>query len=221
MPCEVTDNWIIEEFLNNWFTYEELAQYLCITVDKVKSVLEDKELVTKLYGDNKFEKIIQHRLNIKLYYTNPTEAKELTALDIKIKTIAEFIVATKSSVREAGTNFSLGKTTVYDYMTEKLPQISIALYKQVFEVFMENKSFGVNNREIIQQVLACYELLKAGNSSTEIQNQLGIGRNVLQRNLTTRLKQIDKEKYNNAIEILRRNQIEPLEEHSFKPKNNH
>lgn len=218
MPCEVTNNWIIEEYLNNWFTYEELAQYLCITVDRVKSVLEDEKLVNHLYGYKKFAKINQHRKNIQLYYNNPTESKELTSLDKKVKAIAEFIISTKSSVRETGISFSMGKTTVYDYMNEKLPQISITLYKQVFDVFMENKSFSVNNRDIIQQVLTCYELLKAGNSSIEIQTELGIGRNVLQRNLTTRLKQIDEEKYKDAVEILRKKQMAPLEEHAFKPK---
>ena len=218
MPCDVTNNWIIEEYLNNWFTYEELAQYLCITVDRVRSVLEDQELVSKLYGYKKFLKIGEHTLNIRLYYSNPTESKEVSSLDRRVKEIAEFIVSTKSSVRETGINFAMGKTTVYDYMTEKLPRISISLYKQVFDVFMENKSFGINNKDIINQVLTCYELLKAGYSSIDIQNKLGLGRNVVQRNLTTRLKQIDEEKYKEAEEILKRNQMAALEEHSFKPK---
>lgn len=218
MPCEVTCNWIIEEYLNNWFTYEELAQYLCITVDKVKSVLDNQQVVSALYSSNKFFKIQKHKLNIWTYYNNKTEPKEITTLDKKVKAIAEFIVSTRSSIRETGVKFGIGKTTVHDYMTEKLPDISITLYKQVFDVLMENKSFGVNNKQIIQQVLTCYELLKEGNSSIEIQNELGISRNVLQRNLTTRLKQIDQLKYEEALEILNQHQMAPLKEHAFKSK---
>lgn len=215
---EVTDNWIIEEYLNNWFTYDELAQYLCITVDRVKSVLDSQQVVSNLYSQNKFFKIQRHKLNIWNYYNNLTESKEITPLEEKVKTIAEFIVNTKSSVRQAGINFSLGKTTIHDYMTEKLPHISITLYKEVFDVFMENKSFGVNNKKIIEQVLACYELLKDGYSSIEIQNKLSVSRNVLQRNLTTRLRQIDEDKYKIAVEILRKNQMIPLQQNAFKPK---
>ena len=218
MPCEVTYNWIIEEYLNNWFTYEELAQYLCITVDKVKSVLDNQQVVSALYSSNKFFKIQKHKLNIWTYYNNKTEPKEITTLDKKVKAIAEFIVSTRSSIRETGVKFGIGKTTVHDYMTEKLPDISITLYKQVFDVLMENKSFGVNNKQIIQQVLTCYELLKEGNSSIEIQNELGISRNVLQRNLTTRLKQIDQLKYEEALEILNQHQMAPLKDHAFKSK---
>ena len=44
---------IIEEYLSNWFTYEELAEYLCIDVDTVKYTLEeyvklDKSLANKI-----------------------------------------------------------------------------------------------------------------------------------------------------------------------------
>ena len=45
---------IIEEYLSNWFTYEELAEYLCIDEDTVKQTLEeyvtfDKALQNKIY----------------------------------------------------------------------------------------------------------------------------------------------------------------------------
>ena len=60
MPFEVTNHCIIEEYLNNWFTYEELAQYLCITEDRIKNLLENKGLVSSLYDVNKFYKKIKY-----------------------------------------------------------------------------------------------------------------------------------------------------------------
>ena len=103
-------------------------------------------------------------------------------------------------------------------MTERLPYISVIMYKQVFDVLMENKSFDTNNKAVIEQVLLSYELLKAGLSSEQIQEKLGIGRNVLQRNLTSRLKRIDENKYNEAKDILNSYQMQPLKENAFKPK---
>lgn len=218
MPFEITDYCIIEEYLNNWFTYEELSQYLCIPKDRIKKVLENKDLVSGLYDVNKFYKISKHRLNIYRFYNNYSLVKEFTDIDKKIIEIAQYIIKNKCSVRKAGAYFNIGKTTVHDYMNEKLPDISITLYKQVFDIFMENKSFNTDNKIIINQVLSSYALLKEGYSSSEIQGKLGISRNVLQRNLTTRLRKIDEEKYIEASEILKEHQSKPLEEYSFKSK---
>lgn len=218
MPFEITDNCIVEEYLNNWFTYEELAQYLCISVDRIKSVIENKDLISKIYDVNKFYKISKHRLNIFNFYNNISGKEELTDIDKKVLEVAQYIIDNKCSVREAGMYFNIGKTTVHDYMNEKLPNISINLYKQVFEVFMNNKTFNTDNKAIINQVLSAYVLLKEGYSSIEIQEKLGMSRNVLQRNLTTRLKKIDAEKYKEAVEILKQNQMAPLQEHAFKTK---
>ena len=218
MPFEITDNCIIEEYLNNWFTYKELAQYLCITEDRIKNILENKELVSSLYDVKKFYKISKHRLNIYRFYNNYTLDREFNYSDKKIIQIAEYIIQNNCSVREAAVHFDIGKTTVYDYMNEKLPDISIVLYKQIFDIFMENKSFNTDNKTIINQVLSAYALLKEGYSSVEIQKKLGISRNVLQRNLTTRLKKIDEEKYIEATMILNQNKMKPLEEHAFRTK---
>ena len=221
MPFEITDNCIVEEYLNNWFTYEELAQYLCISVDRIKSVIENKDLISKIYDVNKFYKISKHRLNIFKFYNNISGKEELTDIDKKVIEIAEYVIENRCSVRDAAVHFNIGKTTVYDYMNKKLPEISIALYKQVFDILMENKSFNTDNKIIINQVLSSYALLKEGYSSIEIQKKLGISRNVLQRNFTTRLRKIDEEKYIEVAQILKQNKMKTLEEHAFKQKNNH
>ncbi|MBQ8534660.1 MAG: sporulation transcriptional regulator SpoIIID [Bacilli bacterium] len=46
--------------------------------------------------------------------------------------------------------------------------------------------------------------------------ELGLSRNVVQRNLTTRLKKISKEKYEQVKQRLEANQLRVLEEHGFK-----
>lgn len=218
MEGQITDTCIIEEYLNNWFTYEELSQYLCVSLEKVKSVLDNHELISNLCGNKKVKKIIKHKSHIENFDLREIEKKIVTDFDFKVIEIAKYIIENKCSVREAALRFEMGKTTIHDYMTEKLPGISLELYKQVFEVLMENKSFDTNNKEVIRQVLLSYELLNAGLTSVQIQEKLGISRNVLQRNLTTRLRKIDEDKYNQAIEILKQYQKQPLEEHAFKSK---
>ena len=82
---------------------------------------------------------------------------------------------------------------------------------------MENKSFSTNNKRVIEQVLTSYNYLSVGNTIEEIGNVQGLSWNVVQRNLTTRLSKIDKEKCKIAKEILNESRLQPLKENSFKP----
>ena len=61
MAYEITDNCIIEEYLSNWFTYEELATYLCIDYDRVKKVLNNYNKIIEEYGLKKWDKILTHK----------------------------------------------------------------------------------------------------------------------------------------------------------------
>lgn len=211
----ITKQCIIEEYLNNWFTYEELAEYLCIKESEVKYILEDYcKNESKLY-----KKITKHKLHIDRYYQALESGEEplITASDQKIVNVADYIISNKSSLRETAREFNLGKSTIFDYIHERLPDISIIRYKEVFDVLMANKSFSTNNVRVIQQVLQTYDYLVSGLSTHQIQNLQNLSRNVVQRNLTTRLPKIDKEKYNVAKNILNENQMTPLRENSFKP----
>ena len=218
MSYDVTDEIIIEEYLNNWFTYEELAQYLCIAVDEVKNILNNKELITHKYTDTKYDKIQNHTSHIYKYYNDNSDKGILNDEDKKIMSIANYIIINNASLRDTATHFSCGKSTVYDYINEKLPNISITKYKQVFDVLMSNKSFSINNKKIIEQVLTIYELLMSGMSCEEICENLSLSRSVVQRNLTARLRKIDKEKALFAEYKLIKNQYTPLEENSFRVK---
>lgn len=194
----ITDKCIVDEYLNNWFTREELAEYLCIDVSKVNEVLDN-------VNDQRVKnKIGVHARHISRYYEemkNPHEPFVTDGNFIEIE-IAKYMIENHASLRDTADAFGLGKTTVYDYVHERLPGVSIILYKQVFDVLNENKSFSTNNRRVIEQVLTCYNMLMAGKSSEEIGEELGIGRNVVQRNLSGRLKKIDGEKFEMAEMIL-------------------
>ena len=205
---------IIEEYLSNWFTYEELAEYLCIDVSLVKHTLD--QFVE--YDKNLSSKVQRHRGYIQDFLAiEVLGKKEYVSEDNQgYIDIANYIIQNKASLRQTAAYFHLGKTTIFDYIHEKLPTLSIRLYKQVFDVLMENKSFAPEKKEIMEQVLATYESFMRHNSCREVEEELGLSRNVVQRNLTTRLKQISKEKYEQVKQRLEENQQRVLEENGFK-----
>ena len=203
MSYDITNDCIIEEYLNNWFTYEELAQYLCIPVNRVSNVLDNIE------DEKVYKKVQKHNDLIQKYYSEGNDSNHIEGNEDIIK-IADYIIETHSSIRQTAQAFGLGKTTVLDKIHDKLPYVDIKKYKAVFDVLMENKSFNTNNRDVIEQVLNCYLLITNGISSQDICDKLGIGRNVLQRNLTTRLRKIDEQKAEEVSIILKENQLQGL-----------
>lgn len=208
----ITKKCIIEEYLNNWFTYEELAQYLCISVREIKDVLDEYcKLDEKLNS-----KVNNHRLNIIRYYQQLNQEPYISEDNQKYIDIANYIIFTGCSIRQAAKEFGLGKSTIHDYIHEKLPEISIRHYKNVFDVLMSNKSFSTNNKKVIAQVLESYHYLEMGHTILEISKIQDIGWNVVQRNINTRLKNIDKDKYQIAKKILETNQMLNLRNNEFK-----
>ena len=139
----ITDKCIVDEYLNNWFTREELAEYLCIDVSRVNEVLDN-------VSDKRVkDKIGVHARYISRYYEemeNQHEPFVTDANEIFIE-IAKYMIENHASLRDTAEAFGLGKTTVYDYVHERLPGISIILYKQVFDVLNENKSFKAKMKE--------------------------------------------------------------------------
>lgn len=208
----ITRECIIEEFLNNWFTYQELAQYLCIDLSYVEDTLDQyvKE------DQKKYYKVIQHKQHIQYYYETLDEEVYILPEDQRYIDIALYMINHKKSIRQVGQALGISKTTVHEIIHQKLPSISIKHYKQVFDILMENKSFSTNNKQVIQSVLESYSYLMMGNTINEIKDIQGIGWNVVERNLTTRLKKIDKKKYIKAKEVLANQQVKPLERYHFK-----
>lgn len=58
---------------------------------------------------------------------------------MKVIEIAEFIVFTKCTVRQAAKEFKISKSTVYRYMIEELPKHSILLTRKIRNVLNLNK----------------------------------------------------------------------------------
>ncbi len=208
---------IIEEYLNNWFTYKELAEYLCLDEGLIIYTLEtyvklDKALHNKI---KRHKELIEEYANAELLGRKEyiTDENQIYA------DIANYIIQNKASLRQTADYFKMGKTTVFDYVHGKLPHLSIRLYKQVFDVLMENKSFAADKKEIIEQVLQTYESFMRHNSCREVEEELGLSRNVVQRNLTTRLKQVSKSKYEQVKKKLEENQQRVLEENGYKKAN--
>jgi len=200
---------IVNEFLNNWFTIKELSDYLCIDYKKVEEALDSQNLLSSDYSDKQIMKIEQHK-----YYVNTTLSPDDINKDIgnyaAILEIADTFIANNLSIRQAAVLFEYSKSYLYDILTEELPKVSLYKYKQVFDILKANKSYGVNKKEVIEQVISCYKLLKMGLTEKEISNRLNIGENVVQRNLSYRLKEIDKDKYTEVELILRDNSINSL-----------
>ena len=214
MESYITSQCIVDEYLSNWFTYQELADYLCIPLGDVQRVLSIASEVNPKIGS----KIQRHHNHIEMYYDQLNKQVFINEENQIYVDIAEYMIEHKSSLSQTAHAFGLGKTTISDYVHERLPGISIVLYKQVFDVLNYNKSFSINNKCVIDQVLTSYSLLMQGMSSEEIANVQNIGRNVVQRNLTNRLRLIDEKKYAEAQEILSENRMAPLRKNSFSGK---
>lgn len=203
MGDNITNEIIINEYLSNFFEDEELAEYLCIDVSKVKEALAnitDEKIKTK---------VAAHRKLIILYSMKVKENKDNTNQECgkDQDEIGSYIVNKHCSIRECAKHFEMGKSTVFDYIHEQLPITDIVLYKKVFDVLMENKSFSTDSVAVRKQVLDCYDLLRKGHTIKEISEKLGLGWNTVERNLNKRLKKIDEGKYELAKMLLEQNKL--------------
>ncbi|MBE6673713.1 MAG: stage III sporulation protein D [Ruminococcaceae bacterium] len=61
-------------------------------------------------------------------------------LEERCKTLAEFLINNKATVRETAKKFGISKSTVHKDITEKLPNYNFALYTQAWNILQLNKS---------------------------------------------------------------------------------
>ena len=202
MGDNITNEIIINEFLSNFFEDEELAEYLCIDVSKVEEALAnitDEKIKTKVAAHRKL--IILYSMTVK------DNKKDINKRRCQEREIGLYIVNNHCSIRKCAEHFNIGKSTVFDYIHEQLPITDIVLYKEVFDVLMENKSFSTDSVAVRKQVLDCYDLLRKGHTIKEISEKLGLGWNTVERNLNKRLKKIDEGKYELAKMLLKQNKL--------------
>ena len=177
---------IVDEYLNHFYTYDELAEYLNVSIERVSYVLDT-------VGGKVGLLVKKHKSIIEAYDENDESLKVETELDSKIVDIANYIIATNSSVRETAKKYSLSKTTIGKYVNDKLPKISIKLYKKVFDVMQEHKSLSVkykSHRDILDEELKC---LDDNLTIEEIAESLNLSRNQVQRDLANRSKMLSKD----------------------------
>ena len=172
---------IVDEYLNHFFTYEELATYLNISVERISHILDT-------VGGSVGELVKKHKRIIEAYDEEDDSLNIETALDNKIVDIANFIINEEASVRVAAKEYNLSKTTIGKYMNEKLPKISIKLYKKVFDIMQGHKSLSVKykaHRDILDEEIKC---LDDNLTIDEIAINLNLSRNQVQRDLANRSK---------------------------------
>ena len=64
----------------------------------------------------------------------------LTNIDERVRDVASYILEDQSTVRAAAKEFGISKSTVHKDMTERLPRLDPALYRQVRALLDINKA---------------------------------------------------------------------------------
>lgn len=106
--------------------------------------------------------------------------------------IADYIIETKTSIRKTAVQFHLSKTTISKYMSEYLPKINNAKYKEIQKII--KVSDGTLSEEDIKRVEMEYDLYIEGYTLKEIALETGNSYQQVQRDISIRLQKIDKEK---------------------------
>ena len=63
-----------------------------------------------------------------------------TNIEQRVFELAEFIIENKATVRSAAKHFGISKSTVHKDLTERLPQLKPALFREVRELLDINKA---------------------------------------------------------------------------------
>ncbi|MBQ1404642.1 MAG: sporulation transcriptional regulator SpoIIID [Oscillospiraceae bacterium] len=63
-----------------------------------------------------------------------------SSIELRVKDLAVYILENRATVRAAAARFGVSKSTVHKDMTERLPHMDPALYKQVRRLLDINKA---------------------------------------------------------------------------------
>lgn len=212
---------ILNDFLNHFYTPNQLAIFLNEPVSEIERILNDEELITSILGKNGVSKVRKHRDRIDSWIYSSSAKEEVieTQSDRETVEIANYIVINKASIRKAADHFGLSKSYVYDRVEERLPIISIVLYKKVFDVLKGNKSLSVTESiSKIDLVNYEYDLLEKGHTLKEIADILGLSYSRVQRDLADRLGSFDSKLGKETRKKLFVNQFVPLINNQFDSK---
>ena len=192
---------IVEEYLNHFYTYEELADYLNVDVERISYVLDNVQGKIS-------ETVKRHKGNIDKYDKNNGNSVSISSeVDARVVAVANYIIDNNASIRATAKHFNISKTTVNDNISEKLPQISIVLYKKVFDVLQSHKSLSPKYKSRMKEIEEEYKLLEEGLVIEEICETLNCSRNQVQRDLANRSKEITKKMNEKAKKLLHYNRM--------------
>lgn len=161
----MTTKIIVNEFLNNFYTYEQLADVLDVDVILIKNILLNNEIIENELGKTFVKKVERHKELIEAWNKNKNNPSLYieSQIDEDIVKMANYIVVNNSSIKKASEIFHIGKSTAHDRINNRLPIISIVLYKKVFDVLKANKSYSIIESKIKRdEIYRELELLKKG-----------------------------------------------------------
>lgn len=125
--------------------------------------------------------------------------------------IADYIIQTKCSTREAAKHFNVSNYTVSHYMNNKLLKED-SRYSKVKEI-LNNNNLTVDKTETKTRILNELKLFKEGYTLNEISEIIGVSVSQISRDLTERLSSspnISEETINEISEKLRQNSTSNL-----------
>ena len=71
--------------------------------------------------------------------------------------LANYIIETRCTVREAAKKFGISKSTVHKDITERLKEVSPPLHARVGEVLKKNKEERLRDRLIPEEFAICFD----------------------------------------------------------------
>lgn len=128
-----------------------------------------------------------------------------------ILNIADYIIESKSSLRETANHFHIGKTTIGDYMKYKLPLISTDKTIQVSAIISSKTCTKELTDELKDRIYFEYELLMRGYTLKQIAYLLNANYPMVQRDLSSRIYRISDEMGDLAKEKLNSNKAKIIQ----------
>lgn len=199
--------------------YERLKTLLEVDIILTQNRLADcysliKEVLLKTYEENGNAEIVQDTLNLPIcmierilnhpYTQLVCKNLQISPSDVKLKkldeksqiivNIADYIIEHNASYEEAAKEFGIGKSTIGEYMKDKLPLISEKRSKQINQIVGHHTSTKVLTEEMQERILLEYELLMRGYNLTQIAYLINNSYATVQRDISKRLPILSEEK---------------------------
>lgn len=119
--------------------------------------------------------------------------------------IADYIINTKSSTRNAAKKFNISNATVSVLMNEFLKLLNIKKFLLVQEVLNSNKPKTYKDEDVKKRVLLVADLVLKGFTVEKISKYINETINIVNEDLQTRLNKINPELYIEVKNLLTKN----------------